>query len=56
LTELFPGRISDWQSAETPPSAAIEGADDAPEVPETVDLEAGLDLDDNEDDTEDDTD
>lgn len=53
LTELFPGRISDWQSAEPPPGAAAEGADDAPEAPETVDLEAGLDLDDAENDTDD---
>lgn len=48
LQELFPGRISDWQSAETPISAAAEGTDDAPEGAETVDLEAGLDTDDTE--------
>ena len=45
LTELFPGRISDWRSAEAPAGTAAEGADDAPEVPETVDLEEGLDAD-----------
>jgi hypothetical protein len=45
LTELFPGRISDWQSAEVPAGTAAEDADDAPEVPETVDLEEGLDAD-----------
>ncbi len=42
LTELFPGHITSWQSAETPTSAA---ADDAEGAPETVDLEAGLDAD-----------
>ena len=42
LTELFPGRLTDWQSAETPTSAAT---DDAAEAPETVDLEVGLDAD-----------
>ena len=42
LTELFPGRMTDWQSAETP---ATPEADDAEGAPETVDLEAGLDAD-----------
>ena len=42
LTELFPGRMTDWQSAETP---AIPEPDDANTGPETVDLEAGLDAD-----------
>lgn len=46
LQELFPGRISDWQSAETPASATVEGTDDALEGAETVDLEAGLETDD----------
>ena len=47
LTELFPGRVTSWQAAaaETP----VDGADDAPEPPETVDLavdpEDGLDAD-----------
>ena len=43
LTELFPGRVTSWQAAvaETP----VEGADDAEGVPETVDLEEGLDAD-----------
>jgi len=45
LQELFPGRISDWRSAEAPASTAEEDADDAPAVPETVDLEEGLDTD-----------
>lgn len=42
LQELFPGRISDWRSAEAPASTAEEDADDAPAVPETVDLGEGL--------------
>ena len=42
MTELFPGRMTDWQSAETPTSAVT---DDAEGAPETVDLEAGLDAD-----------
>lgn len=56
LTELFPGRISDWQSAE--PVAAADGEDegagaaDAAAEPETVDLEAGLDADENADDVD----
>ncbi len=43
LTELFPGRVTSWQAAvaETP----VEGVDDADGVPETVDLENGLDAD-----------
>jgi len=45
LQELFPGRISDWQGAEAPASTAEGDADDAPAVPETVDLEEGLDTD-----------
>ena len=49
LQELFPGRISDWQSASvdaaTAGKADDDGADDAPGDPETVDLEAGLDAD-----------
>ena len=54
LTELFPGRISDWQSAE-PVAAADsedEGAADAAAEPETVNLEAGLDADENADDVD----
>ena len=46
LTELFPGRLTDWQSAETPAPAT---ADDEGEAPETVDLEAGLDADETDD-------
>ena len=45
LQELFPGRISDWRSAEVPASTAEGPADDAPAGPETVDLEEGLDTD-----------
>lgn len=49
LTELFPGRISDWQSADAPVGAATggaadEGTDDGSGEPETVDLEEGLDM------------
>ena len=42
ITELFPGRMTDWQSAEAP---AAPEADNAAEAPETVDLERGLDAD-----------
>lgn len=43
LTELFPGRVTSWQAAATETPAG--GADDAEGVPETVDLEEGLDAD-----------
>ena len=42
LTELFPGHVTDWQSAET---ATVPAPDDADGGPETVDLERGLDAD-----------
>lgn len=42
LTELFPGRVTAWQSAEAPTAPA---SDDADGEPETVDLEEGLDAD-----------
>ncbi len=42
LTELFPGQVTDWQSAE---AAAAPAPDDADGGPETVDLEEGLDAD-----------
>lgn len=45
LQSLFPGRISDWQPAQAPTEAATEGLEDAPGTPETVDLEEGLDAD-----------
>ena len=48
LTELFPGRISDWQSAEpvdAAPDTGADAADDAAGDPATVDLDAGLDAD-----------
>lgn len=38
LTELFPGRVTSWQAAVSE-SAPADGADDAPESSETVDLE-----------------
>ena len=41
LTELFPGHITAWQSAE----ALAPAPDDADREPETVDLERGLDAD-----------
>ena len=43
LTELFPGRVTSWQAAAV--DVPAEGADDADGVPETVDLENGLDAD-----------
>ena len=42
LTELFPGQITDWQSAE---AAAAPAPDNADGETETVDLERGLDAD-----------
>ena len=51
LQELFPGRISDWQRAEPVANSSegdengADGVNDAPDDPETVDLEEGLDAD-----------
>ena len=45
LQSLFPGFISDWQPAQTPAANAETALEDAPETPETVDLEEGLDAD-----------